>query len=118
MNSSLNGSHAVQNSTTTRFSWALLVLAVILVGLTEASAQQPADQPWPAPPPASLLPGIEVLPTTYLWFPWTGVGVHPANTNLSSTSTTIGPGDLYGHLTWVPFMGQAEFRNDLFGVVT
>ena len=31
---------------------------------------------------------------------------------------TIGPGDLYGHLTWVPFMGQAEFRSGPFGVVT
>src|SRR4051812_9231488 len=113
MNSKLDSSHAVRTYTTTRFPMALLVLALVLVGLAEARAQQPADQPWPAPPPARLLPGVEVLATTYLWFPWTVVGVRPANTNLSGTSSTIGPGDLYSHLTWVFFMGQAEFRNDL-----
>ena len=47
-----------------------------------------------------------------------GRDVRPANTRLSSASTTIGPGDLYGHLTWVPFMGQAEFRSGPFGVIT
>ncbi len=95
-------------------SRALLVLAVVLVGLSAARAQQTTEPP----PPATLLSGIEVLPTTYLWFPWASVGVRPSNTNISSASTTIGPGDLYGHLTWVPFMGQAEFRSGPFGVVT
>src|SRR3954447_11237348 len=117
MNASLDSSHAVQNSTKSRFSWALLVLAVVLMGLAEARAQQPADQPPPAPP-ATLLSGIEVLPTTYLWFPWTAVGIRPSDTRLPSPSNTIGPDKLYSHLTWIPFMGQAEFRNDQFGVVT
>jgi hypothetical protein len=118
MNSKLGSSHGVWNFTTTQFSRALLVLSVALIGLAEARAQQPTDQPAPPPPPATLLPGIEVLPTTYLWFPWTAVGVRPANTRFSNASSTIGPGDLYSHLTWVPFMGQAEFRNDQFGVIT
>src|SRR3954454_4569594 len=115
MNSKLDGSHAVRYSTIIRFSGALLVLAAALIGLAEARAQEPTDQP---PPPATLLPGIEVLATTYLWFPWSAVDLRPANTRLSRASTTIGPGDLYGHLTWVPFMGQAEFRSGAFGVVT
>src|SRR3954463_9578700 len=51
MNFELDGSHAVRTYTTTRFSRALLVLALVLVGLAEARAQQPADQPLPAPPP-------------------------------------------------------------------
>jgi hypothetical protein len=97
-----------------RFSRALLGVALALSGHAAARAQQQADQP----PPATLLPGIEVLATTYLWFPWTGVDLRPSNTRFSSQSTTIGPGDLYGHLTWVPFMGQAEFRSGPFGVVT
>src|SRR5215212_443373 len=118
MNANLDGSHVVRTHMTARFSRALLALALVLGGLAEARAQQPADPPPPAPPPATLLPGIEVLATTYLWFPWTSVGVRPANTNLSSVSTTIGPGDLYSHLTWVPFMGQAELRSGPFGVVT
>ena len=104
----------VRNAAATRFSRALLVLAIALVGIAHAHAQQTADQP----PPATLLPGIEVLPTTYLWFPWTAVGVRPSNTSISTASTTTGPGDLYSHLTWVPFMGQAEFRSGPFGVVT
>ena len=100
------------------FSRAYWFSLLALVGMAEARAQQPADQPPPAPPPATLLPGIEVLATTYLWFPWTAVGIRPADTRLPSPSNTIGPGDLYGHLTWVPFMGQAEFRSGPFGVVT
>src|SRR3954447_906000 len=116
MNSKLDGSRTVWNSTKIRVFRALSVLAVALIGLTDARAQQPADLPSP-PPPATLLSGIEVLPTTYVWFPWTGVDVRPANTRFPSASTTIDPGNLYGHLTWVPFMGQAEFRSGPFGVV-
>jgi hypothetical protein len=82
--------------------------------MSNARAQQEADRP----PVAALLPGIEILPTAYLWLPWTSVGIRPANANISSQSTTIGPGDLYSHLTWVPFMGQAEIRSGAFGVVT
>jgi hypothetical protein len=67
-------------------------------------------------PPAS--PAIEILATPYLWLPWTSVGVRPADTRLSSASTTIGPGDLITHLTWVPFMGEAEFRSGPFGLLT
>src|SRR5262249_10538971 len=29
----------------------------------------------------------------------------------------IDPGQLYGHLTWLPFMGSAEFRDGPYGVV-
>ena len=108
----------VWKSAALRLSQTLLVLALVLVGLAEARAQQPAYPASPAPQAETLLPGIEVLATTYVWFPWTGVDVRPANTRLSSESATIGPGDLYGHLTWVPFMGQAEFRSGPFGVVT
>ena len=50
-------------------------------------------------------------------FPGSAV-IRPADTRLPSPSNTIGPGDLYGHLTWVPFMGQAEFRSGSFGVIT
>ena len=100
------------------FSRALLVFVLVLIGLAGARAQQPEGQPPPAPPPATLLPGIEVLAVPYVWFPWIGAGIRPADTRLSSTSNTIDPGKLYSHLTWVPFMGQAEFRSGSFGLVT
>ncbi len=96
-----------------QFIRVFLGFALALIGLADARAQQTTDQM-----PPTLLPGIEVLATTYLWFPWTGVSVRPADTRLSSEAITIGPGALYGHLTWVPFMGQAEFRSGPFGVVT
>ena len=99
------------------FRGAFLGLALAVISLAGAHAQQLADQP-PVPPPATLLPGIEVLPTPYVWFPWIGVSLRPADTRLPSPSTTIDPGKVYSHLTWVPFMGQAEFRNDSFGVIT
>ncbi len=100
------------------FSRALLVFVLVLIGLAGARAQQPESQSPAAPPPATLLPGIEVLAVPYVWFPWIGAGVRPADTRLSSASNTIDPGKLYSHLTWVPFMGQAEFRSGSFGLVT
>jgi hypothetical protein len=47
---------------------------------------------------------------------WTSVGILPSNTRINSASETIDPGNLYGHLTWVPFMGAAEFRNGPYGI--
>ena len=47
---------------------------------------------------------------------WTSVGIRPSNTRINSASETIDPGNLYGHLTWVPFMGAAEFRNGPYGI--
>ena len=55
----------VQKSAASGFFRALLILALVLIGL-EARAQQQADQPLP---PATLFPDIEVLATPYLWFP-------------------------------------------------
>ena len=55
--------------------------------------------------------------TTYLWFPWTSVEARPADRRFASRSTTIDPGNLYSHLTWVPFMGMAEFRSGPYGLV-
>ena len=67
--------------------------------------------------PATILPGIEVSATPYLWLPWISAGIRPADTRLSSVSDTIGAGKVIDHLTWVPFMGQAEFRSGPYGVV-
>jgi len=58
----------------------LLVFVLVLIGLAGARAQQPEGQPPPAPPPATLLPGIEVLAVPYVWFPWIGAGIRPADT--------------------------------------
>ena len=61
--------------------------------------------------------GIEMQVTPYLWLPWSSIGVRPSNSRIPSASTTIDPGALISHLTWVPFMGAAEFRDGQFGLL-
>ena len=90
-----------------------MVLAFALIGLADAHAQQSDSQV----APATILPGIEVSATPYLWLPWISAGIRPADTRLPSVSDTIGAGKVIDHLTWVPFMGQAEFRSGPYGVV-
>ncbi len=93
---------------------ALAITALMGLGLHQARAQQAGASPEPPLPP---LQGTEVLVTPYLWLPWTSVGVNPSNARLPSASDTIDPGNLISHLTWVPFMGEVEFRNGPFGVL-
>lgn len=93
---------------------ALPVCAFIQVGSIGAYAQQ--SDPL-STPPGSILPGIEILATPYLWLPWTSTNIRPSNTRIPSASSTIDPGKIVSHLTWVPFMGQAEIRSSEFGVI-
>jgi hypothetical protein len=87
--------------------------------LAQPVAAQPAPPPLEQPAAPPLLPsqGIEVLVTPYLWFPWVSSKVRPSNTRIPSVSATVDPGTLYGHLTWIPFMGSAEFRDGPYGLV-
>ena len=85
----------------------LAAALLCLIALSGAQAQAPGSPPGPPPP----LSDIEITATPYLWFPWISVGIRPADTRIRDRSETIDPGNLYGHLTWVPFMGSAEFRD-------
>ena len=58
MGSRMESCRDVRKYAAPRFSRALLVIALVLIGPAEARAQQPAYQP-----PATLLPGIEVPAT-------------------------------------------------------
>jgi hypothetical protein len=89
---------------------AIIGIGAVLAGAAGAQAQQPGEQ---------LAPDqkVELQVTPYLWFPWTSVNIHPNNTRIPNASQTIDPGTLDGHLTWVPFMGAAEFRYGGFGLV-
>jgi hypothetical protein len=122
------------------FSGAPILLAAVLITVTNppALAQQTgqplvidratssapvrADTVQVAASPPSQAPsfwqGIDVAVTPYLWFPWVSTGVHPYDGRIQSKSETIGAGDLYSHLTWMPFMGEAEFRYGDFGLIT
>src|SRR4051794_4203618 len=69
--------------------------ATILIGVTVqlAYAQQIAVGPGvQTGQPTPDWQGLEILPTPYLWLPWTSVGVRPANTRFSSRSSTIDAG--------------------------
>jgi hypothetical protein len=90
-----------------------IVAAVMALGHHAAYAQSaiaPTDEP--------AEPGLEILITPYLWLPWVGVSAHPADSRIASKSTVISPVELFGHLTWVPFMGEAEFRYGPFALIT
>jgi hypothetical protein len=91
----------------------LFPLAVLSVlGRHDARGQTPS------PPPEPPKQGIEVLPTPYLWLPWTSINVRPNNSRIQSRSNTIDPGEMVTHLTWVPFMGEIEFRYGPYGLIT
>jgi hypothetical protein len=126
-------------------SVALISCAVLPAHAQQLPSQPPAD---PArtqvfapqlsvPPPAdpmgtqvlAQLPGqpptnpsdFAVLVTPYLWMPWVSAHVNPSVArfpNLPSVSDTIGAGTVISHLTWVPFMGEAEFRDGPYGFIT
>jgi hypothetical protein len=94
----------------------------------ELSVQSPADpmgtqllaQQLPGQPPTDAS-GFEVLVTPYLWLPWVSAHVNPSVARLPglpSVSDTIGAGTVISHLTWVPFMGEAEFRDGPYGFIT
>lgn len=93
--------------------------AFVLLGI----AAHPASAQEATPPTGQLSifdSQTEVLLTPYLWTPWTSLDIHPsvaALPGLSSESRTVDPGKLLSHLTWIPFMGTAEFRNGPFGVM-
>src|SRR5437868_6143341 len=80
----------------------------------DAHGQQTVDE---TPQPPSPFKDIEVSATPFVWLPWTSLNIRPSNTLIRSRSETIDPGNLYGHLTWVPFMGVAEFREGPYSLI-
>src|SRR5271155_4456991 len=87
-------------------SRAVGVIALLGIGGQPASAQQ-----------ASVEPEWQALVTPYFWAPWTSVGINPSREHLPSASGTVGFGQLADHLSWIPFMGSAEFRNGDYGIL-
>ncbi len=85
--------------------------AQIATGQAEQRAMEPSASP------GSNGQSIEVHVTPYFWLPWTSIGISPSNSRIPSASETIDPGKLISHLTWVPFMGSAEFRSGQFGLL-
>ena len=95
--------------------WLLPIVGAVVAALPQqARAQLSTGLPPQSPAPWQQ---IEILPTPYLWLPWTSLDVRPNNPRLGGASDTIGPGKLISHLTWVPFMGEVELRNGPFGVI-
>lgn len=96
----------------------VIVLIAGLMGVGVAGAQQTGPQPvQQAPVPPQSSPRIEVLLTPYLWLPWSASTVRPNDSRIPSASSTVDPGTLISHLTWVPFMGAAELRYGPYGAM-
>ena len=94
-----------------------LIAGLTAVGIGAARAQQTSPQPvQQAPVSSPASPAFEVLLTPYLWLPWIASNVNPNNARLPGAANTVSPGPLISHLTWVPFMGAAEFRYGAFGM--
>jgi hypothetical protein len=93
--------------------WLWFAATLIVAGSLPALAQQAIDQPAMAPAPWQ---DIEVRLTPYFWLPWVSSRVRPSDTRIPSASATVDPGTLISHLTWIPFMGAAEFRDGPFGL--
>ena len=87
--------------------------AQIAASPTAAPPAAPAVEP-PAPPPGGLS-DLQLLVTLYAWTPWIDGKISPAQR--PSASGTVSFGQIWDHLTWVPFVGEAELRNDRFGMV-
>ena len=88
---------------------------ILLIGVAihPLRAQQLGPQPTPSwADPAAW----EFSFTPDFWIPWTSTSVDPKNPALRSASSTVDPGKLISHLSWVPFMGQAEVRNGPYGL--
>lgn len=93
--------------------WAVAIAVPLVMAASSACAQQasyPSER-------RNAAPGIEVSVTPYLWLPWVSVGARPADRRIPSATSNIDPGELYGHFTWIPFLGEAEFRRDAAGLV-
>jgi hypothetical protein len=85
--------------------YAVVVAAAIGIGGHPAHAQE-----------ATFGSKWEALVTPYMWISFVDVGINPSNGRLPSASGTIGFDQLVEHLSWVPFMGAAEFRNGPIGI--
>jgi hypothetical protein len=95
----------------------LQFVAAVLIAVAARPGQADAQATYAvaAPPPTD--PPFEVQVTPYGWLPWIHTHVRPRNAALPSASSTLTPGKLISHLTWVPFMGAAEVRSGRFSAV-
>jgi hypothetical protein len=82
-----------------------IVGALIGMGAFRAGAQEVGDQP-----------GLQLSVTPYFWFPHIDNRVRTPIPEESSVTQTIDFGQIFNHLSWVPFMGSAEGRYDRYGV--
>lgn len=99
------------------------VIALIGGGTNSASAQSAAGQYGQQPaiyqpaPPSNPMQGVEVLLTPYLWGSWINTTINPSNSRIPSASGTVGFDQVVDHLSWIPFMGEAEVRDGPYGVL-
>jgi hypothetical protein len=82
-----------------------MVTALITIAPCPAGAQEAVDQP-----------RLQLLVTPYFWTPHIDNRVRTPLPQEGTVTQTIDFGQLFNHLSWVPFMGSAEGRYDRYGV--
>jgi len=82
-----------------------IVAAMIAIAPCPAAAQDASGQT-----------GLQLLVTPYLWFPHIESRVKTPIPQEPSVTQTIDYDQIFNHLSWVPFMGSVEARDDRYGV--
>ncbi len=77
----------------------------------------PPLAPPPSPPPSSLLSGLQLIAYPYLWLAGLNMAITTPLARAPQVNVSIGAGEILGDLNNVPFMGAAELRDGLFGVL-
>jgi len=82
-----------------------MVTALIAIGACPAGAQEAVDQS-----------RLQLSVTPYFWTPHIDSRVKTPLPQEGTVTQTIDFGQLFNHLSWVPFMGSVEGRYDRYGV--
>jgi hypothetical protein len=87
--------------------WSLATAAALIAAAPSHADAQDAD----------THTGLQFLLTPYFWAPHVTTSVATPIPQLPNATETVGFGQIFTHLGWIPFTGMAEIRDGSFGVL-
>ena len=84
---------------------AATLAGLIGIGVCPAGAQDAGDRS-----------GLQILVTPYFWAPEISAKVKTPAPGIPDVNANVSFSQLFHHLSWIPFFGSAELRNDRYGV--